>query len=79
MVERGKASDTIEEREGRREMKRGERKKRGKCERSVPPGLWPSVCFCGYLPLHCLLAESEAMYSEDGGGGGEAGLVRVRL
>ncbi|KAF3845048.1 hypothetical protein F7725_008211 [Dissostichus mawsoni] len=33
-------------------MKRGERKKRGKCERSVPPGLWPGVCFCGYLPLH---------------------------
>lgn len=22
---------------------------------------WPSVCFCGYLPLHCLLAENEAM------------------
>lgn len=53
---RGKASSTLD-----REMKRGERNKRGECERSVPPGLWPSVCLCGYLPLHCLLAENEAM------------------
>lgn len=26
-----------------------------KYEISMSPGLWPSVCFCGYLPLHCLL------------------------
>lgn len=70
MVERSrseKANDTIErEREEEGEWRR---KRRGVCERSVPPGLWPSVCFCGYLPPHCLLAESG-----DGGG-----LVRVRL
>lgn len=54
--EREKASSTLD-----REMKRGERNKRGECERSVPPGLWPGARLCGYLPLHCLLAENEAM------------------
>lgn len=44
---REKASDTLDGgREGWREMKRGERKKRGKCERSVPPGF---VARCLFL------------------------------
>lgn len=73
---REEASDTLDrEREWWSEMKRVERKKRGKCERSLPLGLWPSVCFSGYLPLHCLPAENEAMCWEGGG----VGLVRVRL
>lgn len=38
-----------------------------KCEISVSPRLWPSVCFCGYLPLHCLFAGSEATCWEGGG------------
>lgn len=56
------------------ERKRGEwrSKKRGKCERSVPPGLWPTVCFCGYVPPYCLLAESEGGGADGGGGASES-------
>lgn len=50
-----KATDAIAgESEGWRGVK--EKKSKGECERSVAPGSWPSVCFCGYRPLHCLLA-----------------------